>query len=68
MKRSSETWTGFNLPKRWVIHTVAVSFLNHPDPGLVLAQAIDAALRLANEQCIQLAMPATEPCCSRVGI
>ena len=50
---------GFNLPNRWVIHTVAVSFLNYPNPDLVLAQAIDAALKLANEHCIQsLAMPA----------
>ena len=50
---------GFNLPNRWVIHTVAASFLNHPSPELVLAQAIDAALKVANEQGIQsLAMPA----------
>lgn len=50
---------GFNLPNRWVIHTVAVSFLNHPNPELVLAQAIDAALKVANEQGIHsLAMPA----------
>ncbi len=50
---------GFDLPNRWVIHTVAVSFLNYPNPELVLAQAIDAALRLANEKGIQsLAMPA----------
>lgn len=50
---------GFNLPNRWVIHTVAVSFLNHPSPELVLGQAIDAALKVANEQGIRsLAMPA----------
>lgn len=40
---------GFNLPNRWVIHTVAVSFLNHPNPEQVLAKAIDAAVRVANE-------------------
>lgn len=50
---------GFNLANRWVIHTVALAFLNHPNADLVLAQAIDAALRVANEQGIQsLAMPA----------
>ena len=50
---------GFDLPNRWVIHTVAVSFLNHPSPEIVLAQAIDAALEIANEQGIRsLAMPA----------
>ena len=50
---------GFNLPNRWVIHTVAASFPNHPSPKLVLAQAIDAALKVANEQGIRsLAMPA----------
>lgn len=50
---------GFNLANRWVIHTVAASFLNHPSPELVLAQAIDATLKVANEQGIQsLATPA----------
>ncbi len=49
---------GFQLPNRWVIHAVAASFLNHPDPERVLAQAIDAALRVASEQGIRsLALP-----------
>lgn len=50
---------GFNLPNQWVIHAVAESFLDNPGADLVLAQAIDAALRLATEKGIQsLAMPA----------
>jgi O-acetyl-ADP-ribose deacetylase len=50
---------GFQLPNRWVIHAVAASFLNHPNPEQVLAQAIDAALRVATEHGIRtLAMPA----------
>lgn len=50
---------GFNLPNRWVIHTVAESFLDNPEADRVLALAIDSALRLATEHCIQsLAMPA----------
>jgi len=50
---------GFGLPNRWVIHTVAVSFVDNPDAELVLAQAIDSALRLATKHDIKsLAMPA----------
>jgi len=50
---------GFNLPNRWVIHTVAESFLDNPEADRVLALAIDSALRLATEHGIQsLAMPA----------
>lgn len=50
---------GFSLPNRWVIHTVAESFFDNPDAALVLAKAIDAAIRLATEHGItSLAMPA----------
>lgn len=50
---------GFNLPNQWIVHTVAESFLDNPGAELVLAQAIDAALRLATERGIQsLVMPA----------
>lgn len=50
---------GFNLPNRWVIHTVAESFLDNPEADRVLALAIDSALRLATEHGIHsLAMPA----------
>lgn len=50
---------GFKLPNRWVIHTVAESFLDNPEAELVLARAIDSALKLATEHGIQsMAIPA----------
>ena len=50
---------GFNLPNKWVIHTVAASFIHDEDADQILELAIDSALNLAVKHEIRsIAMPA----------
>ena len=41
---------GFELPARWVIHTVGPRYHRHPEPAAALASAFRNSLRLANAQ------------------
>jgi O-acetyl-ADP-ribose deacetylase (regulator of RNase III) len=50
---------GFNLPNQWVIHLRAAHYLNEENPERVLKDALNAMLKLVNENSIRsLALPA----------
>jgi O-acetyl-ADP-ribose deacetylase (regulator of RNase III) len=50
---------GFNLPNKWVIHTVAASFIHNEDAAQILEAAIDSVFDLASQAGIKsIAMPA----------